>query len=113
MVDICGETLYNYIKNQALPKGTHMSAVLSTKHLHFQAGARSFFQEISCLPNMAIPKMEMSDGKWGFNLKSESTGMEIPMSLASTKIIEGEVVSWTFKRIDKDAVIRSVVIVND
>ncbi len=92
-----------------------MSAYISTRDLHFQSTGRSFFQEISCLPNKRIPLMRVYPDSCdeGFILVSHSTGMEIKMVLSNTKIVEGEVISWTFRPIAKNAPIRFVVIVND
>ena len=92
-----------------------MSAYISTRDLHFQSAGRSFFQEISCLPEKRIPLMRIYPDSCdeGFILVSHSTGMEIKMVLSETKIIEGEVMSWTFRPINKNAPINNVVIVND
>ena len=92
-----------------------MSAYISTRDLHFQSIGRSFFQEISCLPNKRIPLMRVYDDACdeGFILVSHSTGMEIKMVLAETKRVDGDVISWTFRPIDKNAPINNVVIVND
>ena len=83
-------------------------AIIYTSDLHFQSTGRSFFQEISCLPYQGIPMVDN-----GFILKSSSTGMEIPMVLTNKRVIDGDVIDWTFKPIDKNAPIRNVVIVND
>ena len=93
-----------------------MSAYISTRDLHFQSIGRSFFQEISCLPDKHIPLHRIySDprGEQGFYLVSHSTGMEILMVLTETKRINGDVASWTFVPFNKDAPINNVVIVND
>ncbi len=92
-----------------------MSAYISTRDLHFQSIGRSFFQEVSCLPEKRIPLMRVYDDACdkGFILVSHSTGMEIPMVLTKTYIVEGDVISWTFRPIAKDAPINDVVILND
>ncbi len=92
-----------------------MSAYISTRDLHFQSVGRSFFQEISCLPNKQIPLMQIYPDACdvGFYLVSHSTGMQIKMVESEVKRVGGEIVSWTFCPVDKDAPIRNVVIVND
>jgi hypothetical protein len=93
-----------------------MSAYVSTKDLHFQASGRSFFQEISHLPNKRIPLMRVYPDACdvGFYLVSHSTGMEILMVESNVKRDrEGEITSWMFTAVDKNAPIRNVVIVND
>jgi len=83
-------------------------AIIYTSDLHFQSIGRSFFQEISCLPNQGIPMVDN-----GFILKSGSTGMEILMVLTNKVMREGDFIDWTFKPVDKNAPILNVVIVND
>jgi len=83
-------------------------AIIYISDLHFQSIGRSFFQEISHLPNQGIPMVDN-----GFILKSSSTGMEIPMVLTNKRVIDGDVIDWTFKPVDKNAPIRNVVIVNE
>lgn len=93
-----------------------MSAYISTKDLHFQTTGRSFFQEISCLPDKRIPLHRIyfdSRGDQGFYLVSHSTGMEILMILIETKRIEGDIISWTFSPFNRGEPINNVVIVND
>ncbi len=92
-----------------------MSAYISTRDLHFQSKGRSFFQEISCLPDQRIPLMRIypASDVQGFYLVSASTGMEILMIRTKTHIVNGDVVSWTFRPADKNAPINNVVIVND
>jgi len=92
-----------------------MSAYISTRDLHFQSVGRSFFQEISCLPNKQIPLMRVYPDACdvGFYLVSHSTGMEILMVESEVKRVDGEIISWRFKPVDKNAPIRDVVIVND
>lgn len=92
-----------------------MSAYISTRDLHFQSAGRSFFQEISCLPEKQIPLMRVYPDACdvGFYLVSHSTGMEILMVESEVKRVEGEIVSWTYTPVDKNAPINNVVIVND
>lgn len=96
-----------------------MSAYISTRDLHFQSIGRSFFQEISCLPDKRIPlmpiwrRLRLNNPEQGFYLVSASTGMEILMVLTETKRIDGDVVSWTFHPVNKNVPINNVVIVND
>jgi len=92
-----------------------MSAYISTKDLHYQKIGRSFFQEISCLPDKRIPLMRVYDDACdeGFILVSHVTGAEIKMVLTETKLEDGDVVGWTFKPINKNAPINNVVIIND
>lgn len=91
-----------------------MSAYISTRDLHFQSTGRSFFQEISCLPEKHIPLHRInSRGEKGFYLVSHLTGAEILMVLTETKRIDGDVISWTFVPFNRGAPINNVVIVND
>ena len=92
-----------------------MSAYISTRDLHFQSKGRSFFQEISCLPNKQIPLMRFYDGSGseGFYLVSHSTGMEILMVETEVKRVDGEIISWTYSPVNKNSPINNVVIVND
>jgi len=92
-----------------------MSAYISTRNLHYQSIGRSFFQEISCLPDQHIPLMRVYPDACdeGFYLVSHLTGTEIKMVRTETKHIDGDVVSWTFKPVNKNAPIRNVVILND
>lgn len=87
-----------------------MSTRISTKSLLFQAQGRSFFQEISSIPELngirqPIPKRIILVSQW--------TGQEIELECKAPRVVHGEVVGWTYHRIDKDAAIRSVVILND
>ena len=113
MVDKWTTTLYNIRINKELD--THMSIKLSTEHLHYQTIGRSFFQEISCLPEQRLPVEALYPDyrSVGFDLVSERTGVEIPMRLIETKKIDGDIISWTFYPVDKNAPINNVVILND
>jgi len=87
-----------------------MSDRISTKSLFFQSQGRSFFQEISSIPELngirqPIPKY--------ITLVSHWTGMEIEMVCKAPRVVHGEVVSWTYTPINQDAPIRNVVILND
>ena len=92
-----------------------MSAYISTRDLHFQSVGRSFFQELSCLPDKRIPLMRVYPDSCdvGFYLVSHSTGMEIKMVETEVKRVNGDIVSWTYRPVDKNAPINNVVIVND
>lgn len=92
-----------------------MSAYISTRDLHFQSTGRSFFQEISCLPEKRVPLMQVYPDSCdvGFYLVSHSTGMKILMVESEVKRVEGEIISWTYTPVDKNAPINNVVIVND
>jgi len=92
-----------------------MSAYVSTRDLHYQSVGRSFFAFITDLPEKRIPLMRVFNDSCdeGFYLVSHKTGTEILMYLKETKVVEGEVVGWTFTPVDKNAPINNVVIVND
>lgn len=92
-----------------------MSAYVSTKNLYYQKIGKSFFAEISELPDKRIPEMRVYPDACdiGFYLVSHKTGAEITMVLHEKHIVDGEVIAWTFKPVDKNAPINSVVIVND
>lgn len=84
-----------------------MSVRISTKHLHFQTIGRSFFQEASSVPELRERVYRR------FTLVSHWTGQEIEMECKAPRIIDGEIVDWTFRPVNKDAPIRNVVILND
>ena len=86
-----------------------MSIRVNTESLHFQSAGRSFFQEISSVPELrSIERMPRR-----IILVSQWTGQEIEMECKAPRVVHGEVVGWTYTRIDKDAAIRNVVILND
>lgn len=92
-----------------------MSAYISTRHLHYQKIGKSFFAEISELPKQRIPYMRVYNDACdiGFWLVSDKTGAEIMMVMTEEKVVNGDVVAWTFTPVDKNAPINNVVIVND
>lgn len=85
-----------------------MSMRISTKHLLFQAKGRSFFQEVSCIPELCKGPMPRK-----IFLVSQSTGMEIEMECKGPRIVHNEIVDWTYSPTGKNSPIRNVVIVND
>ena len=86
-----------------------MSTRVSTESLHFQTAGRSFFQECSSVPELQslerMPKRIILVSQW--------TGQEIEMECKGPRMIHGDIVDWTYRRINKDAAIRNVVILND
>ena len=92
-----------------------MSAYLSTKHFMYQKIGRSFFAEISELPKQRIPYMRVYNDACdvGFWLVSHKTGAEIMMVMTEEKKVNGDVVGWTFKPVERNAPITQVVIIND
>lgn len=84
-----------------------MSVRISTEHLHFQAKGRSFFQEASSVPELRERIYRR------ITLVSQWTGQEIEMECEAPRIVHGEIVSWTFRPVSKDAPINNVVILND
>ena len=92
-----------------------MSAYISTRDLHYQKTGRSFFAFITDLPKQRIPYMRVYQDACdvGFWLVSQNTGAEIKMVMTEEKVVNGDVVGWTFEPVDKKAPINNVVIIND
>jgi len=91
-----------------------MSAI-STKHLHYQKIGRSFFGEISELPDKHIPLKRVFPDSCdeGFTLVSHVTGNGIDVYLNETKRdADGDVIAWEFVPVN-DSRITKVVILND
>lgn len=86
-----------------------MTVRVNTESLYFQTAGRSFFQECSSVPELQplerMPKR--------ITLVSQWTGQEIEMECKAPRIVHGEIVGWTYHRINKNAAITSVVILND
>lgn len=78
---------------------------LSTKYLHYQKIGRSFFAEISELPNFGIAHR--------FSLVSHVTGNGIELELADTKRdADNDVIAWEYTPVNDDRITK-VVILND
>lgn len=90
---------------------------LNTKHLHYQKLPRSFFGEISDLPEAKIPMTNLLfEGVRGvgFWLESEWTGDKILMKAVRSEFDEAgeEIVAYIFEPVN-DNRITQVVLVND
>lgn len=83
--------------------------------MHWQKLPRSFFAEISELPNKRIPLKRMFQDSCdeGFTLVSHHTGREIDFYLTETVKNEGDVVAWHFLPVNGDSPVRKVIIIND
>ena len=89
-----------------------MAQRISTEHFFFQTAGRSFFNEVTMIPGLSHVPFEGPMPR-RITLVSQWTGMEIEMVCEGPRIVHGDIVDWTFRPIDKDALIRNVVIVND
>ena len=79
--------------------------MLSTKHLYYQNIGRSFFAEISEIPNFAISPLVV--------LESHVTGSTIQLELSDTnRDADNDVVAWVYTPVNDDRITR-VVILND
>lgn len=79
--------------------------MLSTKHLYYQKIGRSFFAEISEIPNFAISPLVV--------LESHVTGSTIQLELSDTnRDADNDVVAWVYTPVNDDRITR-VVILND
>lgn len=82
-----------------------MSVRLSTKYLHYQKIGRSFFAEISELPNFRIDHR--------FALVSHLTGNEIELELINTpRDADNDIIAWEYSPVNDDRITK-VVILND
>lgn len=78
---------------------------IGTEHLHYQKIGRSFFAEISELPNFRVTPL--------MSIVSHKTGAAIELELIETKRDrENDIIGWTYKPVN-DARITRVVILND
>jgi hypothetical protein len=79
--------------------------MLSTKHLYYQKIGRSFFAEISEIPNFAISPLVV--------LESHVTGDTIQLELVATKRdADNDVIAWEYVPVNDDRITK-VVILND
>jgi len=90
-------------------------AHISTKNLHWQKLPRSFFAEISELPNKQIPLKRVFQDSCdeGFTLVSDWTGQKLDFYLNETVKSEGDVVAWHFLPVRKNGPVTKVTILND
>jgi hypothetical protein len=78
---------------------------LSTSDLHYQKIGRSFFAEISEIPNFVARQT--------FALVSHATGNEISMELiAEKRDADNDVIAWEYVPVNDDRITK-VVILND
>jgi hypothetical protein len=90
---------------------------LNTKYLHYQKLPRSFFGEISDLPNAQIPMESLlSEGVQGvgFWLESQNTGDKILMQAVRSEFDKAgeEIVAYIFEPVNDDR-IKEVILLND
>ena len=79
--------------------------MLSTKYLHYQKIGRSFFAEISEIPNFGISPLTV--------LESHVTGNTIQLELTATKRdADNDIIAWEYTPVNDDRITK-VVILND
>ena len=91
-------------------------AHLSTRNFHWQKLPRSFFAEISELPNKTIPLKRIFQDACdvGFTLVSEWTGQEMDFYMNEEKRDRNnDVIAWEFLPVIKGGPVTKVVILND